>query len=100
MARPTQKTKPAARRSKTDTPRPTKDLSYAQAAARLDEILETLEEGEVDIDLLSGLVKEAAELVQLCRGKIQAARVEVDTLAEQFEQEDSDDDAEDDADND
>ena len=61
--------------------------TYGEAAARLEEILGTIEEGEVDIDALSGLVKEAAELVTLCRGKIHAAEVQVKTITEQLERE-------------
>jgi exodeoxyribonuclease VII small subunit len=62
-----------------------KDLSYGQAAARLEEILGQIEEGKVDIDELSGLVAEAARLVALCRGKIHAAEVQVKTITEQLE---------------
>jgi len=64
-----------------------KDLSYGEAAARLEEILGIIEQGEVDIDALSGLVEEAAELVGLCRGKIHAAEVKVKTITEQLERE-------------
>ena len=63
----------------------TNDLSYGQAAERLEEILGTIEEGGVDVYALSGLVKEAAELVTLCRGKIRAAEVQVKTITEQLE---------------
>jgi exodeoxyribonuclease VII small subunit len=62
-----------------------KELSYGQAAARLEEILGQIEEGKVDIDELSGLVAEAAQLVALCRGKIHAAEVQVKTITEQLE---------------
>jgi len=65
--------------------RGTKALSYGQAAARLEEILGQIEEGKVDIDELSGLVAEAAQLVALCRGKIHAAEVQVKTITEQLE---------------
>lgn len=65
------------------------NLSYGQAAERLEEILGTIEEGGVDVDALSGLVKEAAELVTLCRGKIRAAEVQVKTITEQLERESS-----------
>jgi exodeoxyribonuclease VII small subunit len=64
-----------------------KDPTYGEAAARLDEILTKIEEGEVDIDELSGLVEEAAGLVALCRGKIQAAEMKVKTITEQLERE-------------
>jgi exodeoxyribonuclease VII small subunit len=62
-----------------------KELSYGEAAARLEEILQRIEEGKVDIDELSGLVAEAAGLVTLCRGKIHAAEVQVKTITEQLE---------------
>jgi exodeoxyribonuclease VII small subunit len=62
-----------------------KELSYGDAAARLEEILSRIEEGKVDIDELSGLVAEAAGLVALCRGKIHAAEVQVKTITEQLE---------------
>ena len=62
-----------------------KELSYGEAAARLEEILRKIEEGQVDIDELSGLVGEAAGLVALCRGKIHAADVQVKTITEQLE---------------
>ncbi len=82
--------------------------TYGEASARLDEILGKIEEGEVDIDELSGLVAEAAELVTLCREKIQAAEVQVQRITEQLERhappvpvdedEDEDEDDEDDED--
>jgi len=62
-----------------------KEPSYSEAAARLEEILGKIEDGEVDIDELSGLVEEAAGLVRLCRGKIQAAETQVKTITEQLE---------------
>jgi exodeoxyribonuclease VII small subunit len=70
-----------AKGAKSDAP------TYGEAAARLEEILAKIEEGQVDIDELSGLVQEAAELVTLCRGKIHAAEVQVQTITEQLERE-------------
>jgi len=61
--------------------------NYGDAAARLEEILQRIEEGQVDIDELSGLVREAATLVALCRDKIHAAEVQVRTITEQLERE-------------
>jgi len=66
-----------------------KDPSYGEAAGRLDEILAKIEEGEVDVDQLSGLVGEAAELVTLCRDKIQAAQMQVRAITEQLERDES-----------
>lgn len=63
------------------------ELSYAQAMARLDEILERIEKGEVDIDQLSALVEEAAELVSLCRRKLTQAEMQVQRITERLERE-------------
>jgi len=64
--------------------------TYGDAAARLEAILSKIEEGEVDIDELSGLVEEAAGLVTLCRDKIRAAEVQVRTITEQLERDSPD----------
>lgn len=64
-----------------------KEKSYTEATARLDEILSLIEEGEVDIDALSGLVAEAAELVTMCRKKITAAAMQVEEITERLERE-------------
>jgi len=64
-----------------------KDRSYTEAVVRLDEILGLIEEGDVDIDALSGLVAEAAKLVTLCRTKITAAEVQVKEITERLERE-------------
>jgi len=64
-----------------------KEPTYREAAMRLEEILTKIEEGDVDIDELSGLVEEAAGLVSLCRGKIRAAEIQVKTITEQLERE-------------
>jgi exodeoxyribonuclease VII small subunit len=61
--------------------------TYGEAAERLEAILARIEEGQVDVDELSGLVQEAAELVTLCRDKIHAAEVQVRTITEQLERE-------------
>jgi len=59
--------------------------SYRDAMSRVEEILQTIEDGEVDVDELSVLVKEAADLVALCRGKIRAAEIQVKTIEEKLE---------------
>ncbi|MEN3009456.1 MAG: exodeoxyribonuclease VII small subunit [Candidatus Bipolaricaulaceae bacterium] len=59
--------------------------TYTEAVARLDAILERIERGEVDIDELSQLVAEAAELVALLRRKITAAEMQIRTITERLE---------------
>ncbi len=46
---------------------PPETLSYSAAAAELEEILEEIESGTVDIDVLTQKVERAAALIVLCR---------------------------------
>jgi exodeoxyribonuclease VII small subunit len=61
----------------TDETTPVVAPGYTEALAELEGILVELEDGEVDIDRLAGQVRRAAELLELCRGRVEDARVEV-----------------------
>jgi exodeoxyribonuclease VII small subunit len=61
------------------------ELGYAAALAELDDILAELEAEELDVDVLAARVARAAVLVRLCRGRIQAARVEVERIVADLE---------------
>lgn len=50
---------------------------YAEAVAELEEILSELEADDVDVDRLAEQVRRAADLIELCRGRLDEARVEV-----------------------
>ncbi|MGK3980548.1 exodeoxyribonuclease VII small subunit [Sorangium sp. So ce118] len=101
MAKPKRATKELSDGGTARQQRATNERSYGEASSRLEEILQAIEEGQVDIDELSALVKEAADLVTLCRQKIHAAEVQVKTITEQLEREaqvttDADDEDDDD----
>ncbi len=51
--------------------------SYADALDELDTILDELETGDADIDVLAARVERAATLVRLCRARLDDARMEV-----------------------
>jgi exodeoxyribonuclease VII small subunit len=87
MAKLKRATKEPSAQDTTGPQRATKEVSYGAASLRLEEILQNIEEGQVDIDELSALVKEAADLVTLCRQKIHAAEIQVQTITEQLERE-------------
>ena len=53
---------------------------YAAAVAELEEILEQIEGDEVDVDALSVMVTRAVELIRFCRARIDATRMEVETV--------------------
>jgi exodeoxyribonuclease VII small subunit len=60
-------------------------LSYADALAELDAILDELEAGDADIDALAGRVERAADLVRLCRDRLDGARTEVTRIVAQLD---------------
>jgi len=53
------------------------DMGYAEAVDELEQILAELESDDVDVDRLADRVKRAADLIELCRGRLDEARVEV-----------------------
>ena len=61
----------------TDEPTPTDEIGYAAAIDELEELLGELEDDTIDIDLLGERVRRAAELIRICRGRIEQARVDV-----------------------
>ena len=60
-------------------------LGFRDAVQELEVILRRIEAEEVDIDDLAIELKRAAELLELCRGKIRRAEVEVSQIMNQLE---------------
>lgn len=61
-----------------------KKKTYEEAAERLEEIVEKLENSDVSLEESINLYKEGMELTLLCRQKLDAARKEVDELKKNF----------------
>jgi exodeoxyribonuclease VII small subunit len=61
-----------------------KGLDYASAYGELQDILQAMEGGEIDVDDLSAKVKRAAELIEFCQGRLKEAEVEVKRVVEKF----------------
>ncbi|MEC9396011.1 MAG: exodeoxyribonuclease VII small subunit, partial [Myxococcota bacterium] len=57
------------------------------ALNELEQILDQIEGGEVDLDDLGAKVERAAALIQLCRGKIERAEVQVRRIIESLDRE-------------
>lgn len=55
-------------------------MTYTKAVARLEEIMENVQGGKLEVDELSGLLKEASELVKFCREKLYKVDEEVKAL--------------------
>jgi len=51
--------------------------TYAEASTELEQILQEIESGEIDLDVLSEQVERAAALLSLCRQKLAATETRV-----------------------
>ncbi|MBO3698413.1 exodeoxyribonuclease VII small subunit [Roseivirga sp. E12] len=56
-----------------------KSISYKEAIDRINEIVTTIEGEDLDIDELTGLVKEATTLIGSCKDKLQNAESDLQT---------------------
>jgi exodeoxyribonuclease VII small subunit len=62
-----------------------KNLSYSEAVATIDEILQQIETGELDVDELAEKVKQASELLKLCKSKLYATEKEIEKVLKEME---------------
>ena len=74
-------------------PVPADQLSYADAVAELDEILDRLEHDEPDVDRVATDVARASALIAHCRERISSARLRVDEVVGTLAPEPAPDDA-------
>ena len=54
--------------------------TYSQAIARLEEIVQAIDNGEMEIDQLADKIKEANKLIAYCSEKLTKADAEVEKL--------------------
>ncbi len=64
-----------------------KEIKYREAVERLDEILKQIDDDNIDVDELSEQIKEAVELLRVCKAKIDKAELEVKKVVEDLGQE-------------
>lgn len=57
-------------------------MTYEKAMKRLEEIVDKVENGQMDIDSLSATLKEAQELVSYCRDKLTKVDAEIKKILE------------------
>jgi exodeoxyribonuclease VII small subunit len=67
-------------------PKESAEPSFREAMDELEGILERIEGEEIDIDRLAEELRRAAQLLDLCRGKIRKAEVEVTQIVQSLEQ--------------
>jgi exodeoxyribonuclease VII small subunit len=75
---------------------PVSELSYAQAAGELDDIVTELDEGRIDVDVLEERFRRAIEIVEELDKRIRGVRERVDELMPRLAALGEDDELEDD----
>lgn len=60
-------------------------LGFGAALEELEEILQRIEGEEIDIDDLAAELRRTAELLDLCRGKLRKAELEVSQIVQSLE---------------
>ncbi len=61
---------------------PTEPASYEHALAELDRLVAQMEDGQMPLDQLLDAYRRASELLQFCRGRLQAVEEQVKVLDE------------------
>lgn len=64
----------------------TSGASFSEALSELEAILQRIESEETDIDRLAVELKRAAELLEICRGKIRRAEAEVTQIVQKLDE--------------
>jgi exodeoxyribonuclease VII small subunit len=63
-----------------------KNLSYSEAIAEIESIVERIENNELDIDELAQNVKRVAELIKFCKAKLKSTEEEVEKILKDFDE--------------
>jgi exodeoxyribonuclease VII small subunit len=62
-----------------------KELSYSGAMAELEEIVESIESEDVDVDALAEKMKRAAVLIKFCKDRLKNTEEEVKKIVTEME---------------
>jgi exodeoxyribonuclease VII small subunit len=68
-----------------------KEIKYADAIEEIENILQQLESGELDVDDLAGKVERVTYLIKLCRTRLQTTETRVNKILEEDLDENSED---------
>lgn len=61
------------------------NLTYTQAKTELEEIVKSIESGELDVDALTEKVKRASELITFCKDKLTKTDKELQKIIENID---------------
>jgi exodeoxyribonuclease VII small subunit len=65
-----------------------KEQTYSDAFAELQQIVADIEDGEISVDELSEKVKRASELIAFCKKKLTSTEEDVNQILKELEAED------------
>ena len=60
-------------------------ISYSEAVGQIEDILRQIENGDLDVDQLAEKVRQAAELLKVCRSKLFETEKEIDKILNEIE---------------
>lgn len=66
-----------------------KEMTYASAIAELEKIVQDIESGEVDVDVLAEKVKRSTELIKFCNARLKGTQDAVTKILVEIEAEDA-----------
>ncbi len=73
----------------------TEEIRFGEAIEQLEGILQRVEAEEIDIDDLAEELRKAAELLDVCRGKIRKAELEVTQIVQALDEDEPHEDEQD-----
>jgi len=62
-----------------------KEKSYTEAIVELEKILERIESGDLDVDILGEEIKKASELLKLCKDKLYKTDEEIKKILDNLD---------------
>lgn len=61
-----------------------KNVTYSEAIAEIEQIIERIENNEIEIDDLSKSVSRVSELLKLCKAQLKGTEEEVEKIMKEF----------------
>ena len=62
-----------------------KEQTYGEAMQKLQDIMGSIENDDLDVDILLEKVKKAATLIKFCKDKLQKTNVEIQKILDEIE---------------
>lgn len=63
-----------------------KKISYSEAFEELQQIVDEIESGETEVDVLSAKVKRAVELIKICKKVLRSTETDIEQVLDDLEE--------------